>query len=355
MKSTENPSKPISIKELYFSDLGKKLFYQTVQENLFEGQELKNFRNLCQVLDIEQPYPHGNTKIRHSAAWKCFFEYDLVPDTNRIRIGKIYPFDEIKEYVCPTSNGNVVSTDHKPKEYEKYITPLLEDYCADKGYSISLSFSQLYEILGFVNDSYYKLNDQIDKNLNQVEARNIDTLVLHSAINDVGKNEILRRYFNTIEKKRILLSTKTLYTICYKDQQYSVLASDAQVKLIEKTDEEVIEKKEDYIDTAFQTKRSRYHRVVSNSVLMEKYNFIVTGVKTEYTFSKELFHPGHITDELKNNFRQEMNTRFLNRVITKIKSKEKNFHFRIDKLYYKMNHDEFMNSLIEKANEYINI
>ena len=101
-----------NIYEIYFSKHGKKEFHQIVTTNLFEGMELLNFEDLCYLLNID-PVPFGSRRQRYKEVFSCFFEWERIKPSFRIKINKIYPLEEIKEYKSPTSNGKTKTENHK--------------------------------------------------------------------------------------------------------------------------------------------------------------------------------------------------------------------------------------------------
>lgn len=305
-----------SIKELYFSPDGKNAFYQIIQDNLYEGLELKNYNSLCAILQLEKPYPHSNAKIRHYAAWHCFFDFEFIPDTHRIRITKIYPYNEIKEYISPISNG-VSKEVKKVFHYYEYIIPLLEDYSARNGYqyTISMSNTELFTALGFINKSYASLYESV-RTLCKVRERridNIETFVAYDIISGLLASNIIPAQRKVLKNRQILLEWKDVYYIKKVDKSITMKATDKQVELITKIKNEIREKKEDlYNGTYFLSVLMANDSLINVELERRKIDFTLDSTKKEYTFSKENFKPCKLDNEIVDTYRHLINDNFLN-------------------------------------------
>ena len=317
-------SEQISIKELYFSHDGKNSFFKTVQENLYEGMELKNYTSLCKILDITEPF-HSNAKIRHMAAWRCFFDFDYIPDTYRIRINKIYPYEGIKEYDSPLSMGVKKEDSKKKFHFIDYVVPLLEDYSARNGYLYTLTFSniELLELLGFVNNTFSDLYTKIrtmckkgerqEDNIEYFESYNIISRLLTSDIIPAQCKVMLDNHI--LEKNR-----EDVYYIKNIEKNYSIKATDKQVEVINNIKNKISDSKEDrYLGTYFLSVLMA-NDILTNIELKEKnYDFQLEAIKKEYTFSKDKFRPCELNDEIIEIYKHKINEYFITERLLKKK------------------------------------
>lgn len=306
-----------SIKDLYFSPDGKNSFFELVRDNLFEGQELKNFNSLCRILELDKPYPRGNVKIRHFAAWRCFFEFEYIPDTYRIRIGKIYSYDEIKDYDSPLSNGETKDPNkQKPFHYNDYIIPLLEDYSARNGYHYDLVFSrsELYVLLGFVNESYLDLRDRVlslqKKNVKEQDY--IELFETQRIISRLLTSETVRDQFKSMQNKNILIDVHEVYLIKHKDESIILRATEKQSDIITDIKNKIAASKEDRYNGEDPISVYMMNNILTNVELKNSnIDFELCAIKKELIFSRENFKPQILNDEMVETYRHILNDYFI--------------------------------------------
>lgn len=306
-----------SIKDLYFSPDGKNSFFELVRDNLFEGQEFKNFNSLCRVLELDKPYPRGNAKIRHFAAWRCFFEFEYIPDTYRIRIGKINSYDEIKEYDSPFSNGETRdSNKQKPFHYNDYIIPLLENYSARNGYPYNLIFSrsELYVLLGFVNESYLDLRDKVlslqKKKIKEQD--NIEFFEIQRTISKLLTSETMRDQFKSMNKKNILIDIHDVYLIKHEGESVILKATNEQANMIANIKNRISDSKEDRYNGEDPISVYMMNNMLTNVELKENnIDFELCAIKKELIFSRENFKPQILNDEMVEIYRHILNDYFI--------------------------------------------
>ena len=317
-------SEQISIQELYFSHDGKNMFFETVRDNLFEGQELKNYNSLCSILCLDKPYPQGNARIRHIEAWRCFFDFDYVPDTYRIRINKIYPYDEIKEYDPPLSHNGVKKENSRQKfHFIDYIVQLLEDYSARNGYLYTLTFSniELLELLGFVNENFSDLYTKVKtlcKN-HEKQEDNIECFESYNIISRLLTSDIIPAQCKVMLKNNILeQERRDIYFIKKTDTNVLLKATDKQVKVINDIKNQISESKEDRYNGTYFLSVLMSNDILTNEELKNRnFDFQVEAVKKEYVFSKDNFRPHELSDEMVEIYRHKINDYFINERLAK--------------------------------------
>lgn len=308
-----------SIKDTYFSDEGKAAFYEIVNTNLFVGMELANYDSLCRVLNISKIPPFGNTRIRHNTAWSCFFEFHRVENTNRIRIDKIYPFDQIKEYECPTSNGKVKDeSTRKRTYYADYIYPLLQDFCEVKSRgsrSISFTAADILEYMGFVNKKYIGLNSSL-QNMYINKRYNSVNLTLHKCIQSCCFFKIFLDQINKFIKKGIVSDCSFTYFI--EDKKNTVrIADETETELIIKTISKYQDDKESKIHWNSSINNRHISYLVNEELKKNKEGFTIKGSKWLITFTDK-FIPEKLPDHLQHEYREKLNELSTKRIISRV-------------------------------------
>ena len=308
-----------SIKDTYFSEEGKAAFYEIVNTNLFVGMELANYDSLCRVLNISKIPPFGNTRIRHNTAWSCFFEFHRVENTNRIRIDKIYPFDQIREYECPTSNGKTKDeSTRKRMYYADYIYPLLQDFCEVRcrGFrTISFTVADILEYMGFVNKKYIELNSSLQNMYMKRQYNSID-LTIHKCIQSCCYFKIFMDQINKFIKKGIISECSFRYFIKDKDNI---------VRMADKTETELIR---DTITKYQNDENSKIHwnssinnrhisYLVNEELKNNKEGFTIKGSKWVITFTDD-FKSEKLSDLQRHEYREKLNELSTKRVISKV-------------------------------------
>ena len=341
-----------TIKELYFSPDGKNSFYEKIQDNLYEGLELKNYNSLCSLLDLEKPYPHSNAKIRHMTAWHCFFDYEYIPDTHRIRINKIYPYNEIKEYDSPISHG-------KPKtqkfHFYSYFIPLLEDYSARNGYqyTLTLSNADLFILLGFVNELYAEFYDTMRSlcKKHEREEDNVEYFELYNIFSRLLTSEIIPKQCQALKNQKILIDRKDIFIIKKTDNYMTMKATDGQTELIHDIKNHIAQNRENLYNGTHPLAIATSNDTLINAELEKRgIDFRLHTTTKEYTFSKDSFHPHRLDDEIADTYRRMINEYFIE---NKLKKKLDNIQItsfnRLNKKYKDKSLPEIKQMMIDMA------
>lgn len=185
-------------------------------ENLKEGQEIKNYKELCNILEIK--VSAGNSKIKQLNELQMYCSYEKVK--NKFIINEIY-------------ENPILMLDRNNNKYIDLIANILISYLHTKNVtnknSITLTAGNMMEILGLVNENY-SIGNRHKRELSQV--LNIDILSVYYFYNNT-KNEfknIITRSLKSLKNRRVLdyTTVKMIYT---KDKQY-IEATDKEIALI---------------------------------------------------------------------------------------------------------------------------
>ena len=306
-----------TIKETFFSEKGKIDFYQQVSTSLSEGMILKNFEHLCNILNIES-VSNGNVRKRYQNVFSCFFEWHKIESSFRIKIDKIYPFDEIKGYESPTSHGKVKGTDYKPRfTYQDYILPLLQDYAYSQQtpYYITYTSFDLYTILGFTNSNIQNLSNKIQElSMNHNLTSMMKYPVVFTAIKKVVHYDIILDALNILKNKGYIEKYGQILYLQFEDGTISI-ATEKQVLNIERIRNDIIEEYKDenksYSDnTLIQRKVTR----LANAKLQKEYHYRIIGIKYYIKFNKDKFIPKSLPEDKKTQYKNILNEKSNNRL-----------------------------------------
>jgi len=106
------------------------------------GQELKSYREVCEVLQVKQST--GNTKLKHLKEFERYCTYHK--DGNKFIIDEV--FAEPRKKIDDRLTGNNAI-------YIKYIQVVLLDFLqTQEGNVTTLPVNQFYKNLGMVNKKY---------------------------------------------------------------------------------------------------------------------------------------------------------------------------------------------------------
>lgn len=322
-----------AIRDTYFSDEGKSSFYEIVSNNLFVGMELANYDSLCRVLNIEKIPSFGKPRLRHNAAFNCFFEFYRVENTNRIRIDKIYPFNEIKEYECPTS-GNFTK-EEKPRErvyYLDYMMPLLQDYVAVKHRgvkTIAFTMSDIMEYLGFANNNFVRLSNSLQK---MYITKDYDStkITVYKIISSRCFSEILKKQLATLKKKNYIKSFSNEYFIERKKDGTITKATDTDLQIIIDLKEKYKECEEYHIHWNDSINNRHISYLINKELSKPDYDFTIKGMKWVIEFT-DSFTPHRLSEKAYNDYKEKLNDKVLKRVINKAETEAASIYNRMNK------------------------
>lgn len=195
--------------------------------NLMPGQTIKNYKELCNMLNIK--VASGNTRIKQ--------------------------FKELDQYCIYHKEGNKIIIDsirEKPlfilssnSKYIDLIGDMLVNYlyteCKYSGYRIVLSIGRIMQIVGLVNDNY-SIGNRHKLELSQV--LNIDILSVYYFYNSTSGEfkKIIERALKSLENRKVI-SYKKVKTICIKKNKVKkyIVANHEQDKEILNIEKEVLE------------------------------------------------------------------------------------------------------------------
>ena len=112
-------------------------------DKLQDGQIIKNYREFCKLIG-EKTTTSSKQKKRQLEDWSRYFEFEKIAHTNKYEIIEVYdtPIPKLEE---PGTRS----------VYVKYIETLLLQYLKDKpGYTLTLSRTEAFRLLGMVNSNY---------------------------------------------------------------------------------------------------------------------------------------------------------------------------------------------------------
>lgn len=169
-------------------------------ENLKEGQIIKNYKELCAVLDI--PQTGGNAKKKQLNELQMYCSY--TKDKNKFIINEIY-------------ETPILLLDRNNNKYIDLIANILIAYLHNIKVTnknpIILTAGNMMEILGLVNENY-NIGNRHKKELSQV--LNVDILSVYYFYNNT-RNEfknIITRSLKSLKNRRVLdyIPVKMIYT-----------------------------------------------------------------------------------------------------------------------------------------------
>jgi hypothetical protein len=169
-------------------------------ENLHEGLVIKNYKEMCNLLDEE--VEAGNSKEAQLKKWRRYFDFEKLK--NKFEITKIY------------EKPKVITADSLKRQiYIKCIEMILMYELSTKtSYKCNYTKNQLFELLGMVNRNYARKHQGIvQKSLPDIKPWEIKHFYLHS---NQRLSKILFSALNSL-RSRCLLE--------YKEQKIIVQGS----------------------------------------------------------------------------------------------------------------------------------
>lgn len=317
-----------SIRDTYFSDEGKSAFYEIVNQNLFVGMELANYDSLCRVLNITKIPSFGKSRLRHNAAFNCFFKFHREENSNRIIIDKIYPFNKIKEYECPTSNGQIKKDSNKRELYIDHILPLLQDYVArycDGKKEISFTSANILLNLGFVNNHYISLDNSIQNMYNQKKYDN-KKITIHESIQSVCLSTILKKQFEILKRNGYIQNISNDYIVeskIGKDNCPIHYATEEENNIINSIKDELESDESNIIhwNKSINTRHINY--LINLELNTNIYNFTIKGIKWHITFTDK-FIPQKLSKKEIDRHKKFINEKSQQRVSTHVRAQVSN-------------------------------
>lgn len=210
-------------------------------ENLSVGQSVKNYKELCLLLDEE--VKAGKSKRLQLKDWGRYFRFSK--DGNKFIIDEIYPEPKEKVDNRKGHSGTSEGSRNNNDIYGQYIDQILTDYLADFEETILYkTTNQLSFVAGLINWNYSVASSHKDKYYSFTNAE------MNGVINKVAMWDFFGKVKPSI-KKIIRSSLKRLadkgyidyeeaYMLVYNNQPRA--ARDEEEALIRKIENSVLEK-----------------------------------------------------------------------------------------------------------------
>lgn len=255
-------------------------------DKLQDGQIIKNYREFCKLIG-ENTTTSSKQRKRQFEDWSRYFEFEKIAHTNKYEIIEVYdtPIPKLEE---PGTRS----------VYVKYIETLLLQYLKDKpGYTLTLSRTEAFRLLGMVNSNYG--NTIKEKELVNAIADNPNDGYLY--LNNI-KNTAYTRFsqifasaLKSLEGRSIIMHEKEM-RIIYPDGK-NVKAADIQKKQILDVSYRVLnEMGYRYVQQVFMAgKRNEYFKRVGDDL----YNHY--GYERYYNAIKIIYVHANVIDSLEQN------------------------------------------------------
>lgn len=236
---------------------------------LTEGQEIKNYNQLCNILDI--PIKSGNNRKNQIKDFDRYFEYERQGHKYIITCVYDEPLTKYSRSVLANYIESLV------------LNMLVDKYRQGENY-ILLSKNQIYQALALTNNNYIKHTPQRDKlNSNSVmdilEVNQNDLEYFYTNTNSKFKG-MLATALKDLENKFIVKYTEpTIMCVGWHESQYSkvIEANTEETNLITKH-EEIVSKEMGY--TSYDDIRKRNLTHILRNEVTDRYNqyIIDTGI-----------------------------------------------------------------------------
>ncbi len=232
-------------------------------KNLSVGLVVKNYKQMCQLLGCS--VCSGNSKISQMKIWDSYFKYE--------RSGQKFIISEIYE------NPLAVKDLRKVRDgiYTKYIEIILLDYLLKDKKQIRIATSNLYQMLGMVNEEYIKLKNihthysARGKIIKSLSVSKFDVESFQKRV-ELKLSSILYSALDSMTK-RGLIEYHTEYFVCNPLNEKAALANENQIEQIQIAQKKALDiiKCKDIKEAILKYKMMRFKRLV-NKDLVENYN-----------------------------------------------------------------------------------
>lgn len=264
-------------------------------ENLQEGQVLKNYKELCEVLDI--PIKSGNTKKSQLKELECYVKYH--------KQGNAFVIDEIYNNPLPKIDNRI---DGNNSIYANYIDKLILHEC-NRTYNskynyILLSMNGLLLQLHMINKNY----TVGIKNINQFSNfYKIPVETIHDFYDSTYKRNksLVESALNRLSKKSLIFWTN-VYKVALKNGEHR-LATDREIEVFLNIEQEVYElmgyesKKEVFLNGQW-----NYYIKKVNGILRERTDFSYY-YKNYKIITTKAFRKMFLSEEDKESLENELN------------------------------------------------
>lgn len=283
------------------------------------GMVVPNYRRLCELLG--EDVRAGKSKICQLKRWEKLFRFERSGNSYRI----LEVFDSPKVNDTPRKRVG---------EYIQYVEPVLIDYLCRKGktdHRISLTWKELYFVLGFVNGRYltsgragevygdvtgFEIDESIDEDLMTEDGVKFKCSDMYWFRSKLGKRlgYILRSAFRSMEKRGVInVDYEYAVTILDKDGNARTrVATDRQTKTIMSVEEDVLMEMEiSDRRRIFATDRRWEYFSRVNKILTTEYGWKRAFRRTVITLNEDHAAGGKLRGSLVNHYKRVLNRKIL--------------------------------------------
>lgn len=277
--------------------------------NIKVGQEFKNYKELCGVLE-EDVCIGGNAKAKQQKEWNRHFEF--AREKNAYIVTVIYPQPLVQ-----------LSSSDKTK-YQCTLDMLLLDYLS-KNESVVLTKKDCYKIFGFCNQDY--LNDASIQEWNNSQEGCMKAVVTEiMRVNNVKFSEVLTRSLSRLSRQKLIYYRPTMNVVDYDNSVRE--ATDCEMEQIRQIQRDVLlEYGYHSIDIIYLRGLQHQYYDTCNERIEKKLQ-----LKHSYECLRMYYNPEEIKRELASNtytqLREEFNAYLVSALGTKHKTEEKR-HYNI--------------------------
>jgi len=312
--------------------------YDIVKINLSEGLTVKNYPEMCKLLDEEIKDGSRNKKFQMED-WKRYFTFEK--KGQKFIITEIYdkPLDKNDK----RAQGN-------NKEYIQHIELLLLNYLSkQKGFKATFTVKKLFLMLSMINQSY------IDKDYNKIKE--------NSFVTDWHINNFYQRSYQKLKevlfgslrnlKNRRLIDYEELTMINIREivdgkllQNNIRIADENEKNYIRDTQREVLKemKLESITQVFLKYKTEAFYKRV-NELLWERYNIKYSFIEIEILFTHN--YVVEALEQAKLNIERKM----LNDKVINYMNKQAQNNYDKNQIQYNERVEEYMEHIFGKPSE----
>lgn len=236
-------------------------------DKLFIGMEIKNYAAMCGLLGEEQKNG-GTSKKAQEKEWRRYFDWT--------RAGHKYIILDIYEHPLPRDDGR---KNGNRAIYVRLVETVLASFLSTcSGHTKTLTRGKWQEILGMVNERYYKYNRFNEKpflELRGVNPEFTEWEIKHFYYRSWRKlNEILRNALNSLRSRALIEYTIQTVIVPVDEHKSWFVANDREEEELLKIRHEVLEEmdlsKEQQVYATFR-QGEFFARV--NEIMAERYQW----------------------------------------------------------------------------------
>lgn len=279
--------------------------------NLYPGLMLKNYKELCTILDIKPTNSNNSRKAQYKELERyCTY----TKQGQKIIIGELFP-DPL-----PKQDNRKEGNHSKYVEHVKFL--LLNKLSQCEGYICTFTKNNLFEFLGMVNPLYLQrvyAKQMITDKDNRISTFDINHFYMRA------NDRLTRILFDSLNslKNQFLISYREMDIIVRlnnKGEKEYTEATNKETKIIIDVKRQVLKEMElnSLMQVIFKFKSEEFYSRVSE-ILKEEYDIEYTFKQFELVFTKE-----NIIDELNRleskHHRKELNNKVIDTINTNAKN-----------------------------------